>query len=362
MDRTAYQQQLAEKADYLQQLFAGFDMPAPQLFESEPQHYRMRAEFRIWHEGEDISYAMFQPGQKAGGASLIRLQQFPAASESINRLMPELIAAVRTQPLLQHKWYQCEFLSTLSGEILVSMIYHKKLDGHWEQAARALAEQLDIMIIGRSRGQKIVLSQDYVTEQLNVADQTFLYRQTEGGFTQPNAKVCEKMLAWACECANGLGGDLLELYCGNGNFTLPLARKFQRVLATEISKTSVQAAQWSIAANHADNITIARLCAEDFTTAYRGDREFRRLQEQGIRLADYAFSTIFVDPPRAGIDEHTLQLMAGFDHIIYVSCNPETLRNNLSVLHTSHRPVCFALFDQFPYTHHIESGVLLSKR
>lgn len=117
-------------------------------------------------------------------------------------------------------------------------------------------------------------------------------------FTQPNAAVCQKMLEWACGAAEGLDGDLLELYCGNGNFTLPLSEKFERVLATEISKTSVSAAQWNIEANRIGNIKIARLSAEEFTEAYTGKREFKRLKDGGIALTDYAFSTIFVDPPR----------------------------------------------------------------
>lgn len=75
-----------------------------------------------------------------------------------------------------------------------------------------------------------------------------------------------------------------------------------------------------------------RLSAEEFTEAYLGKREFRRLQEQGIVLADYRFSTIFIDPPRAGVDEETLKLVAQFDNIIYISCNPITLRANLAVL------------------------------
>lgn len=62
----------------------------------------------------------------------------------------------------------------------------------------------------------------------------------------------------------------------------------------------MSAAQWNIAANQVQNIAIARLSAEEFTEAYLGKREFRRLQEQGIVLADYRFSTIFIDPPRAG--------------------------------------------------------------
>mgnify|MGYP000754003642 FL=1 len=124
---TAYTQQLDQKIQYLQQLFQGLDFPEIQVFESPEQHYRMRAEFRIWHEGGEMFYAMFERGQKASGASLIRCDQFPAAAESINALMPKLIDAAAQNPELKNRWYAVEFLSALSGEMLVTMIYHKKL-------------------------------------------------------------------------------------------------------------------------------------------------------------------------------------------------------------------------------------------
>lgn len=357
-----YQEQLNHKINELQNLLSPFGIQQWAIFPSDEQHYRMRAEFRIWHEGDEINYAMFQAGQKASRNSLIKLTQFPAAAKSINDLMPKLMSAISGSPILRERWYQCEFLATLSGDMLVTLIYHKKLGDEWEQAARALQDELGIKIIGRSRGQKLVLQDDFVTEKLTVGEHIFTYRQIEGGFSQPNAKICEKMLAWASDCAANLGGDLLELYCGNGNFTLPLARHFSRVLATEISKTSVAAAHWNIQANQAQNIEIARLSAEDFSAAFSGSREFQRLKEQGIDLKSYDFSTIFIDPPRAGVDAETLKLVAQFDNIIYVSCNPLTLRENLDILSQTHTVERAALFDQFPFTHHIESGVLLKKR
>ena len=362
MSSAAYNTQLNAKIQRLHTLLAPFGAPEIEVFASAEQGYRMRAEFRIWHEGDAMSYAMFEPGSKASSASLIKLTQFPPAHERINALMPRLLDALSQQDVLRHRLYQCEFLCTLSGEMLVSLIYHRKLDDGWKHAALALQEKLGIFIIGRSKGQKLVLAQDFVTEMLTVNGETFRYRQTEGGFTQPNAAVCEKMLEWACDCAQTPNGDLLELYCGNGNFTLPLSRRFRRVLATEVSKTSVQAAQWNIAANGADNIRIARLSAEEFTEAFNGSREFRRLQEQQIDLAEYGFSTVFVDPPRAGVDDDTLKLLARFDRIIYISCNPETLRANLDALLQTHTVERAALFDQFPFTGHIESGLLLHKK
>ncbi|MDB2616869.1 tRNA (uridine(54)-C5)-methyltransferase TrmA, partial [Luminiphilus sp.] len=68
------------------------------------------------------------------------------------------------------------------------------------------------------------------------------------------------------------------------------------------------------------------------------------------------------DPPRAGLDEATLALAGRFNNILYISCNPQTLLSNLTVLQTTHEITDLAFFDQFPYTHHLESGVLLTRR
>jgi tRNA (uracil-5-)-methyltransferase len=213
--------------------------------------------------------------------------------------------------------------------------------------------------MGRSRGQKIILQRDYVTEILTVANRQLHYQQIEGSFTQPNGGINQQMLNWAFAQTQPLGGDLLELYCGNGNFTIALAPNFQRVLATEIAKSAVRAAQHNLAANHIDNVKMARMSSAEISTALSGGREFRRLRD--VPLADYRFSTLLVDPPRSGLDDGTLELAKRFDNILYISCNPQTLRANIAALQSSHHIAALALFDQFPYTHHLECGVLLKK-
>lgn len=137
---------------------------------------------------------------------------------------------------------------------------------------------------------KIALDQDYIDERLPIAEKEMIYRQVENSFTQPNAAMNIQMLEWALDVTKGSKGDLLELYCGNGNFSLALARNFDRVLATEIAKPSVAAAQYNIAANHIDNVQIIRMAAEEFTQAMNGVREFNRLQ--GIDLKSYQCETI----------------------------------------------------------------------
>jgi tRNA (uracil-5-)-methyltransferase len=195
---------------------------------------------------------------------------------------------------------------------------------------------------------------------LQVAGRTFSYQQPEGSFTQPNGTVNQKMLNWAYEALGQREDDLLELYCGNGNFTLPLATRVRKVLATEISKTSVAAALNNLADNKVDNVSLVRLSAEELTEALNDVRPFRRLA--GIDLKSYDFGSVFVDPPRAGMDPDTCELTRRFERILYISCNPETLAANIAQLNDTHRIECCALFDQFPYTHHMESGVLLVRR
>lgn len=357
---SSYQQQLDAKTARITSQFAEYSPPALEVFASAEQNFRMRAEFRIWHTENDMFYAMFERNEDQQ-KQVVRIDEFPIADQSINALMPKLLDALKADPALSKRLFEVHFLATLKGEILVSLVYRCPLDAAWETAAKALSEQLNIKIYGRSRGQKLILTDDYVVEELQVFDRTYKYKQIESSFTQPNAKVCQKMLEWACNAAQQSDKDLLELYCGNGNFTLPLSTRFKRVLATELAKSSVYAAQWNIEQNGIDNIQVARLSAEEFTQAYNGEREFRRLQEAGIDLAGYDFDTIFVDPPRAGIDDETLKLLQRFQRIIYISCNPDTLHDNLKTLAQTHKITRFALFDQFPYTHHVESGVLLEK-
>lgn len=350
-----YQHQLSEKLARIQQDFAEFSLPEIQVFASAEKHYRMRAEFRVWHLQDRSELVMFDADKKPYAVT-----EFPIGSLLINQLINKLLSAINSDELLRHKLYQVEFLTTQSGEALITLIYHKELKSDWIQRVEQLKQELGADIIGRSRKQKLLVTRDFVMERMQVAGREFLYQQVEASFTQPNAGVCEKMLTWAVENSKGFGGDLLELYCGNGNFTLPLSKNFSKVLATEVAKSSVDSAHFNIAQNGINNIQIARMSSEEFSQALDGVREFNRLRH--VNLAEYQFSTIFVDPPRAGLDPHTTSVTQRFDNIIYISCNPVTLRENLRTITQTHEITAFALFDQFPYTHHAECGVILRKK
>ena len=360
IDPTVYDQQLHEKQQAMVSLFEQFNGPDFELFSSEPLNYRQRAEFRVWHQDDDLYYIMFNSETK----QKFRVDDFPVASVLINQAMKALILAIKDNQILRERLFQVDFLTSLSGELLISLLYHKQLDDVWQAQALQLKATLSTIspvdIIGRARKQKVILDKDFITEKLNVGNNSYIYQQVENSFTQPNAKVNEKMLLWAQQVTQGIGGDLIELYCGNGNFSIALAENFERVLGTEISKTSVNSAQVNIKANNIKNIDIVRMSSEEFSQAMNGERKFRRLAD--FDLTAYNYDTVLVDPPRAGLDPDSEELVSRFERIIYISCNPETLKDNLVTLTKTHNIEKFALFDQFPYTHHVETGVYLTRK
>lgn len=352
-----YETLLAEKANHLTQLVNPITHLIPALYRSVPEHFRQRAEFRIWHNGDDIYHAMFDPISRQP----VRIDYFPVACKLIADFMPLLLKHIQFNHELRYKLYQADYLATTSGELLVSLIYKHKLNETWVAAAEKLAKELssdyNIRFIGRSRKQKVVLTQDFVTESFSVDNQILRYQQVESSFTQPNAGVNQQMLQWAADIAKSLTGDLLELYCGNGNFSLALAGYFDQVIATELARSSIKSAEYNISLNNIENVQVLQMSAEDVAAALATGSRLKHIELAGLTL-----DTVLVDPPRAGLDPATLALVSHFNDILYISCNPETLAANLAILAKTHNVEKLALFDQFPYTHHIETGVWLRRR
>lgn len=350
-----YEGQLARKSGELAVLFRPlYDGPID-IARSRPEHYRARAEFKVWHVGDRMHYAM----NAVDRDGVVLLEECPMVSEPIAELMWPLLEAVGREGM-GLKLFGMDFLSASEGAVTVTMLYHRKLEAKWKEQAQALAVRFGINIIGRSRKQKEVVGEDFVIESLPVGERTYRFKQIENSFTQPNPGVNAQMIAWALKQFEKVSGDLLELYCGAGNFTIPFASRFERVLATEISKSSIQAARSNMALNRVENIDFVRMSAEEFVQAIDGVRAFNRLK--GIDLASYRLDTLFVDPPRAGLDDASRAFASRHRHLLYISCNPQTLQRDLAAMHATHRVTAMAMFDQFPYTSHMEMGALLTRR
>ncbi len=349
-----YEAQLDQKLQLNKERFEKFYDGEISVFRSLDSHYRSRSEFKLWHEGDELHYAM----NSVDKSGVVFVDECPQVNKHIASLMPKLLKAIKDKDI-GFKVFGADFLSSSDGEIVVSLIYHRKLDVIWQEKAKEIADELGIYIIGRSRKQKVVIGQDFITERLVIDGAEYKFRHIENSFTQPNARVNEKMIAWAMKAFEGVDGDLLELYCGAGNFTIPHAKEFNKVLATEISKSSINAAKTNMKLNGVKNIEFVRMSVEEFTDALDGVREFRRMKH--IDINSYVINSIFVDPPRSGMDEDSCRFSSRYDNIVYISCNPETLKRDLELLCKTHKVVDMALFDQFPYTHHVEMGVSLRK-
>ena len=355
----SYEEQLNFKLQREKQRFSDFTTMDFDIIKSEEKAFRNRAEFRIWWEKDENANEILSYAMNDFNKNILEINSCQIVSSHIQDIMPKLLKLLMEDLILSYKLFAVEFLDSSTNDMLVTLIYHKKLDEQWNKLAKKIEEKLNIKVMGRSRKQKIILSSESIDELLNINNQNFKFAYQEGGFTQPNTNVNIQMIEWVLNNIENSSKDLCELYCGGGNFTIPLSTKFNKVLATEISKTSIKSALKNCELNNVNKIQFIRMSAEEFVEGLQEVRVFNRLKD--VNLKDYNFDTIFMDPPRSGLDDTTRALAKDFSNIIYISCNPETLHRDLKELTNTHEIVKFALFDQFAYTHHIESGVILKK-
>jgi 23S rRNA (uracil1939-C5)-methyltransferase len=169
-----------------------------------------------------------------------------------------------------------------------------------------------------------------------------LYRFSAEGFFQINHELLESLIAAALHGARGQ--TAVDLYCGAGLFTLPLAQRFARVFGVEASPLAIGYARRNLADANLGNAT--------FETARVSDW----LKETSESLAPVDF--LLLDPPRAGAEDGATDSILALQprHIAYVSCDPATLARDLKVLTAGgYQLDSVAAFDMFPQTHHVET-------
>jgi 23S rRNA (uracil1939-C5)-methyltransferase len=136
---------------------------------------------------------------------------------------------------------------------------------------------------------------------------------------------------------------VLDLYCGIGNFALPLAKKAKTVIGIESGYSAIEDAKRNAELNSIRN---AEFIADDM------QKGLKTLLQRKVQA-----DIIVLDPPRAGATLKTLERALAFlpRKIIYVSCNPTTLARDLKLFHLfGFRLEQLQPVDMFPYTYHIE--------
>jgi 23S rRNA (uracil1939-C5)-methyltransferase len=169
-------------------------------------------------------------------------------------------------------------------------------------------------------------------------------------FIQVNAGVNRALVAASARLLElQPDSSLLDLYCGLGNFSLPLARRAQRVVGIEGDAGLVERARANAARNGVGNAEFfhADLSADTSSAAWCGRR----------------YTHVLLDPPRAGARELLPQIARlAPQRILYVSCEPETLARDVGLLLHQHDYAMLAagVVDMFPHTAHVESVALLA--
>jgi 23S rRNA (uracil1939-C5)-methyltransferase len=174
----------------------------------------------------------------------------------------------------------------------------------------------------------------------------FSYRVSPGAFFQASRFLALELVSSVT--AEAHGELALDLFAGVGLFSLPLARRFNRVVAAEANLTAAADLKANAEANGLSNLRAAGETTYDFLR----------------RFAQAEPDLVVVDPPRAGVDAGSLKLLAALRprKIHYLSCSPPTLARDLNfLLRHAYQLHSIELFDVFPQTYHIEALAKLAR-
>lgn len=163
-------------------------------------------------------------------------------------------------------------------------------------------------------------------------------------FYQVNPLQTEILYNTAINSLDNKNDDIaLDLYCGIGTIGIFASKYFKKVYGIEIVEQAIEDAKYNAKMNNIDNIEF-----------FAGDVE--KVLPKIIERDNLKPNIVFVDPPRKGLDNKTINLLKELQpsKIIYISCNPATLARDISLLEEKYELKTVQPVDMFPYTSHVE--------
>lgn len=306
----------------------------------EPWGYRRRARLSLNYQPKTQHLQM--GFRQAHASDIVDIGQCPVLTPRLDALLPKIrqcLSSLKSVRQLGH----VELVLADNGPLMV--LRHtaalsdddiEKLErfSHSEDLALYLAPQSEIL-------EPVTIKAPwYQSDGLRL---TFSPRD----FIQVNDRVNQQMVATALEWLDLQPDDrVLDLFCGMGNFTLPLARRAASVVGVEGVAALVEKGQQNAAQNNLHNVTFFH----------------ENLEEDVMKQpwAQQGFDKILLDPARAGapgVMQHIIKLAPR--RVVYVSCNPATLaRDSEAMLKAGYQIQRLAMLDMFPHTGHLESMVL----
>ncbi|OAN12590.1 23S rRNA (uracil(1939)-C(5))-methyltransferase [Photobacterium jeanii] len=283
--------------------------------------------------------------RKKQSKDIVEVQQCPVLAQGLNELLPQLRTLLSGLKGKKHVGH-VELTQADNGRVL--LIRHLQPFNDQDSAKiLAFAEQHDLMLflapssdeLKHCRGDKPL----YRLEDINL---TFSPKD----FIQVNASVNQTMVAQAIEWLDVQADDrVLDLFCGLGNFSLPLAKRAKALVGVEGVDEMVHRAANNAEQNGINNATFYQANLEEDVTL--------------LSWAKEPFNKILLDPARAGaagVMQHVIALQP--QRVVYVSCNPATLaRDSQPLLQQGYQLERLGMMDMFPHTGHLESMALFVK-
>lgn len=341
----ALQRQTKQQALLYQLRHLAPNVLVEKMLSGKAWHYRRRLRLSATLVKQNGKPSLVLGLRQRASNQIVSIQQCPVLSPELEQLLSPLQQLVTNWQAVK-QFGHLELVQADNGVVML-LRHQGELKATDRQVLLNFAIQHQLMLFVQT--QERVIDQWYGQQPYYQLSGLKLYFDVRD-FIQVNAELNQQMVDTALDWLDLQPKDrVLDLFCGMGNFTLPLAQRVETVVGVEGVTEMVVKAKRNAALNHLENV---RFYQADLSQSFK-EQEW----------ANLSFNKILLDPPRSGaafVLPHISALQP--EKILYVSCNPATLvRDTEILLRMGYHLTQTAMIDMFPQTGHLESISLFSK-
>ena len=312
-----YENTLKYKKERVKNILSKFDIPKINVIRNENDlYYRNKIELKI--VGGKLGF------YEKRTHNLIEIRECKVTKKSINKSF-EFVKNMKLENA------NVTIRANYNDEVLIIIDSKEK---------PVILNPEDYKIVGIVLNDKCIYGQDNFMEKIN----NLFFTVSYNSFFQVNNYINLELFNLIKE--NIVGKTVLDLYSGVGTLSIVASKVVDKVYSIEVTQNAVKNALINAKINKCDNINFILGKVED-----------------KIGFINDKIDTIIVDPARAGLDKKTIEVINNIcpQRIIYVSCNTQSLANNLLDL-TNYEIKKFYILDMFSYTYHIECFCILDRK
>ncbi len=356
-----YDKQLFIKQEKIDSLLSSFHTVEKILSCKESLNYRNKVQISFsYDEHRNILCGYYIPNSHM----VVPIEKCGIASDEINQLISSLKRIVINNRIsiydernrkgcLRHILLR----STLTGETMVVFVTGSKTLNkadtlirdvlRYNPSVKTIIHNINDVPTSKVLGRRsyVLYGKGYITDKLCGLS----FRISSASFYQVNSYQTQVLYEEAIRLADLKKSDvLIDAYCGTGTIGLSASKKVRKVIGVEINESAIKDAKINQKINYIENV--------EFVLDDAG-KYMESLSSKKTHI-----DAVIMDPPRAGSDIRFMSSMVKLspDKIVYISCNPDTLKRDLNYLKKYYSIQKIQPVDMFPFTSHIETIVLLS--